>query len=88
MINHGSSEAASSHRQGADSVGEIIVLKVPEREGIDAREVQVPLYEIINPEALAHLFRGRSGRLTFDYMGYRVTVTHEHEVTIDDRDDE
>lgn len=87
MINHGSSEAASLRRRGADSVGEMIVLKVAEREGIDAREVQVPLYEVISPEALAHLFRGSSGRLTFDYMGYRVTVTHEHDVTIDDRDD-
>lgn len=59
-----------------------IVSAVAEHEDIHEREFIEPLYDSMDPEALATLFQGCSGRVTFQYLGYRVTVDHEHNVTV------
>lgn len=84
MTSNASAPAPPSDSGDPMSVSERIVLEIADREGIDAREVPVPLYDAINPEALESLFRGNSGRVTFEYMGYLVSVTHEHELTLVD----
>lgn len=84
MTSNASSLAPPSDPGDAESVCELIVLEIADREGIEAWEVTEPLYDVINPDALESLFRGGPARVTFLYRGYRVTVTHEHEVTIVD----
>lgn len=88
MPSNASSPGASPGPGDAESVCELIVHEVADREGIEPWTVAEPLYDSINPEALETLFRGSSGRVTFEYMGYVVTVTHEHEVVIVDPDTE
>ncbi len=45
-----------------------------ERNGVSPLEMQ-PLYQAVEPGVLDTLFRnGRSGRVTFGYAGYEVTV--------------
>lgn len=78
----------SSEPGAVESVCERIVFTVADREGVDPLEIQDPLYEAINPDALETLFRESPGRVTFPYMGYLVTVTHEQEVTITDQNTE
>ena len=88
MTSDASCPGAPSDPGDAESVSELIVHEIAEREGIEPWEVAEPLYYAINPEAVENLFRGSSGRVTFEYMGYLVTVTHEHEVIVTDPDTE
>jgi hypothetical protein len=44
-----------------------------------------PLYEVIDPEALECLFRETRGQLTFEYLDYEVTVSHDYSVEITPR---
>lgn len=88
MTSNASSRATSSNPDGAESVCERIVYEIADREGVDPQEISVPLYDAVNPDAVDSLFRGSPGRLTFTYMGYIVTVTHRHEVTVIDRNTE
>jgi hypothetical protein len=72
-----------SHHRGRDGhqIVEPIVSKVAEREGTEPSELE-PLYEAIDPDALATLFRDTRGRLRFTYVGYEVVVTHGGEVRV------
>lgn len=85
MASNASAPDPSSGPGGVESVCERIVFTVADREGVDPREIETPLYDAISPDALESLFRESPGRVTFTYMGYLVTVTHEHEVTVIDR---
>jgi hypothetical protein len=51
-----------------------VVEAVADREGVAPEDLQTPLYERLNPEALDSLFRGSSGSVTFEYLEYVVTV--------------
>ena len=44
-----------------------------------------PLYEVIDTEALESLFRETRGQVTFEYLEYEVTVTHDYSVEISPR---
>ena len=66
----------------ADRLSTVITSTVAEREGVDIEELPEPLYETINPEALATLFQNGPGRVTFEYLGYHVTVDHEDNVRV------
>jgi hypothetical protein len=59
-----------------------VVEAVAARDGIDPVDVETPLYEVVDPDALDALFDGRAGEVTFEYSGYRVTVTESGEVTL------
>lgn len=55
-------------------------------------EQQTPLYDVVDPDALDDLFRtdrnfddgGASGRVTFKYEGYDVTVRADGEIVLRD----
>jgi hypothetical protein len=51
-----------------------VLEELARREGVEKRELP-PLYDAIDPGALDRLFRGTTGSITFEYLGYRVTVT-------------
>jgi len=53
------------------------------REGVAPEELQPPLYEVLDPEALEDLFRDGHGRVTFEYRDYEVTVDHETAVEVE-----
>ena len=71
-----------SERRGATSLSEMILSAVAEREGVDVDELKEPLYESIDPDALEKLFRDSTGQVTFEYLGYEVTVDHERIVEV------
>ena len=55
---------------------------IAEREGVDAGELGIPLYEVIDPDALEVLFKDDTGQVTFEYQGYTVTVDHTGDVNL------
>jgi len=69
------------------SVSEAVLTAVADREGVGLDELATPLYDVIDPEALDTLFRNGSGRVTFEYMDYVVTVDHRGTVRVDAGDE-
>lgn len=73
-----------------ESVTATIVNRILERENISSNDL-VPLYEVIDPDALNTLFgptraglhRPTTGTVTFQYQGYQVTVTSDHDVELE-----
>lgn len=52
--------------------------------GVDPLDLEIPLFEAINPEALDRLFRNDVDcTVTFDYADYGVTVSSDGTVTVD-----
>lgn len=68
--------------EDSPSLAESILLEVSERTGVPPAEVNPPLYDVIDPDALEKLFRGNTGRVSFEYHGVLVTVDHAGTVTI------
>lgn len=87
----------TSRERGADtseSTSTAVVEAIAEHAGVDPADLELPLYEAIDPDALDALFsppegsrRPVSGRISFVYGGYDVEVTGEGEVTVTDRED-
>lgn len=69
-----------------------IIEAVADCEGVDPLDLQPPLYEVVDPEALEALFGStvagteRRGRIEFTYAGYRITVAvaGERTITVDE----
>lgn len=59
---------------GAPSLSLSVVTAVADAERLDPIDLVSPLAEAIDPDALDALFRNGTGRVSFDYCGYRVTV--------------
>ncbi|MFP8891083.1 HalOD1 output domain-containing protein [Natrialbaceae archaeon A-CW2] len=64
-----------------------IVSEVAKREGVPEKELQPPLFEVIDPDALDALFTNESSTenmvsVSFDYAGYRITVDSDQTVTV------
>jgi len=60
-----------------------VVEAVAAAEGWEPAEVPEPLYESIDPDALEALVASvDDGRISFDYMGYEVTVDADGAVTL------
>lgn len=54
-----------------------ILETVAEAEGVQPTQLTVPLFKSVDPDALEALFANQNnttGRVTFDYHGYTVTV--------------
>lgn len=68
--------------QTDDRLSSEITSAIAEREGIDDEELPKPLYETIDVEALANLFRDGSGRVIFDYLDYKVTVDNKQNIEV------
>lgn len=67
--------------QAAGSLTLTIVGEVADREGVDPLDLEPPLHEIVDPDALEALFSDSIDGTTredvaveFDYCGYRVLV--------------
>lgn len=71
-----------------EPLSQAVVESVARAEGVDPLDLEVPLYDAVDPDALDALFQqdGTSGdgRIQFSYYGYRVTVTGAGHVTLDD----
>lgn len=66
-----------------------IVEKVADSEGVDPTELQPPLYEVIEPDALNAVFADaesdvsrEDGRVEFTYCGYQVVVRSDGQVSV------
>jgi len=64
------------------SICEAILSRVAEREGVDELDLDPPLFDVIDPDALESLFRGTRGMVRFEYHGYDVTVDHQGRVDV------
>lgn len=64
------------------SLSRAVLDAVAANEGREVTNLEEPLYEAIDPEALDELFRSGSGRVIFEYAGYEVTVESSGDVTV------
>lgn len=76
----------SSERQEPSAA---VVEAVARAEGVDPTEIETPLYEVVDPDALDDLFafrhtHGRASkvRVHFTYYGYEVRVHDDGEVLL------
>lgn len=67
------------------SPSETIMLEIAKRTNVSPGDLP-PLYESFDPEALDKLIQGQgSFRLTFEYIGYEVTVSETGCIAIHER---
>lgn len=64
------------------SATEAVIMQVAEQNGTPPEELNPPLYDVIDSEALESIFRGETGEVSFEYHGYVVTVDHEGSVSL------
>lgn len=73
----------------SEPLSQVVVEAVASAEGVDPLDLEVPLYDAVDPDALDALFRSGAtvdGRVEFEYHGYEVTVTGDGHVTLDAAD--
>ncbi|AHF98850.1 hypothetical protein HALLA_08215 [Halostagnicola larsenii XH-48] len=69
-------------RSDSEPLSVKVVRKVAQMDGVDPTELDAPLYDVINPEALDELFEPRrngeqrSGTVEFTYHGYDIVIEH------------
>lgn len=74
------------------NISQTVVEMVAEAEGVDPLELTPLLYEIIDPDALDHLFAGTpvdsrmDRKVTFEYNGYEVTAWGSGYVSVRERE--
>lgn len=68
-----------------DTISGAVIEAIAEAEGTDVIELSPPLYEVIEPEALEHLFDGHStlGKVVFTYNGCEVSVFDDGYVSVE-----
>jgi len=73
-------------RDGPTTLSEDVVSAIAENEGVDPMDLDPPLFDAIDPDALDNLFNVKTadGRVTFSYDGSDVTVTSEGDVRVSD----
>lgn len=74
-------------RSTGQTITEAVAAGVAEYKGIDTFELDPPLYEAIDPEALSVLFRESQGSVRFDHWGCTITVDHDGVVTVTNGED-
>lgn len=78
----------SERRMGVDkgpskqTMSEAVITAVAERENTNICNLQSPLFDSIDPDALDSLFRNSGGQVTFSYLDYVVTVDSERNVAL------
>ncbi|QLG29548.1 hypothetical protein HUG10_16440 [Halorarum halophilum] len=71
-------------------VSNAVVERVAKAENVDPRELNVSLYEVIDPDALDALFAPTCngprpvGKITFEFCGHTVVVTGDRTVSLAD----
>jgi hypothetical protein len=68
---------------------ERVLQRVADAEGTEPSELEEPLYEAVDPDALETLFESvedgphrEEGKVRFPYQGYEVTVHAEGDVSV------
>lgn len=86
-----SSMSGRTEMDDAETLSTAIITAMAEHEGIDPVELDHPLYEVVDPDALDALFPVQRdgtgapiGRLSFSYNGYEVHVTSDGDVRVSD----
>ena len=68
----------------------VVIEAIADREGVDPVDLDTPLYDAIDLDALDALSADVAGtsalEISFQYEGYDVTVTGDREVRISDAD--
>lgn len=62
-----------------------VINRIAEREGVSPLDLETPLYEAVDPDALDALLTEEGGaakEIVFAYTGYDVQATSRGEVTI------
>jgi len=72
----------SHDEMNTGKLSEAVIAAVAEAEGVDEQELDSPLFEMINPDALDSLFHNSAGRVQFKYLDYNVTVDHNGVVDV------
>lgn len=72
-------QAITPHNQ---SMSEAVVSRIAAEKGVGACELEPPLYDTIDPEALESVFRETTGQITFEYCGLLVTVDSDGTVEL------
>lgn len=57
-----------------DDVAHAVVAAVADRKGVDETDLDPRLNSVVDPDALNAVFKDGTGRLSFEYHGFRVTV--------------
>ena len=73
----------------SEPLSQVVVEAVASAEGVDPLDLEVPLYDAVDPDALDALFESGGavdGRVEFEYYGYDVTATGDGRVTLDAAD--
>jgi hypothetical protein len=65
------------------SLAATIVSAVAKAEGVEPTAVRQSLFETVDTIALEELFRNTTGHVTFEYLGYDVTVNSEGDVSLE-----
>lgn len=66
-----------------------VIYAIAEREGVDPTDLDRPLYEVLDPEAMDALFSESDssvGQLQFRYLGYEVRLTSNGSVQVSEPD--
>jgi hypothetical protein len=71
-----------SRESARGDVTSVVASALAAREDVRVDELSPPLYDVIDLKALEELFRDTSGRVTFEYRDYEVTVDDEYTVEI------
>ena len=69
------------HR-GEAGLSELVIEKVAQYKGVNELDLEKPLYDAINPDALETLFRDGRGEVTFHYLDLLVRVNSERDVEV------
>lgn len=65
------------------SLSEAILQEVAECEEVPPEELNPPLYDVIDPDAIDAIFQGDTGHVSFEHQGYFVTVSHSGDVSLE-----
>lgn len=65
------------------SPSEAVLYELAALEGVQPEELNPPLFDVVDPDALDGLFTGTTGTVSFEYHGYSVTVDSSANVTLE-----
>lgn len=77
-------ESRPTLTDGDSDLGYRIVTEVARREGTDPLALEVPLYEVVDVDAMASILHsaGPDTTITFRYVGREVTVSGDGSVVV------
>jgi hypothetical protein len=67
----------------AGSLSDAVLREVAEAEGVSPEALNPPLFDVVDPDALDSVFNAETGRVSFEYHGYWVTVDHAGSVSVE-----